>query len=451
MACKQAMPTLTFWAHGAFASTLIGLMLFGMTSAKLTAAETSEDVTRKSGDAEWIWSPAHTKSEVPVGRCFFRKSFELKKSAIGEIQITADNRFELFVNGQPIGQGEDWRKIQVFKISKHLRVGRNSIAVCVTNTDAGSAGLVARVLVKEKANTFRSYSTGKSWKTSIRNYQSWTTPEFPDPEWVDATSYGPLGATLPWGDEVIIAGEGARFNIRSDFAIERLMRDDEVGSLIAMAFDSRGNILVSREGGHLLLLTDNDGNGTHDTVGMFYDEIRNVQGILPLGTRVYAIGDGPQGSALYRLSDADRDGIAEEIKPIVPMRGSKGEHGPHAVRLGPDGLIYVIVGDHARAGPQANRKSAYHRWYEGDLVKPRYEDPRGHAVGIPAPGGTIFRTDEEGSFVELVAGGLRNAYDFAFNEAGEIFTCDSDMEWDRGAPWYQPTRVNHITAGAELG
>ena len=25
------------------------------------------------------------------------------------------------------------------------------------------------------------------------------------------------------------------------------------------------------------------------------------------------------------------------------------------------------------------------------------------------------------------------------------------MEWDRGAPWYRPTRVNHVPAGAELG
>ena len=25
------------------------------------------------------------------------------------------------------------------------------------------------------------------------------------------------------------------------------------------------------------------------------------------------------------------------------------------------------------------------------------------------------------------------------------------MEWDRGAPWYRPTRVNHVPAGAEMG
>ena len=70
---------------------------------------------------------------------------------------------------------------------------------------------------------------------------------------------------------------------------------------------------------------------------------------------------------------------------------------------------------------------------------------------MPAPGGTILRTDTNGSFVEMVAGGFRNPYDFAFNADGELFTYDADMEWDIGTPWYRPTRVNHVPPGAELG
>ena len=430
---------------------VLGLLLATPVAGQDANQKNADTAAGQSGDAQWIWSPAHAKDKIPVGDCFFRKSFQLKSPEMGEIQITADNQFKLFVNGQPAGQGNDWRQMQVFDVSEFLQQGRNTVAVQVTNIDAGSAGLVARVLVKEKSGTFRSYSTDASWKTSVRRFQRWTSPAFPEQEWVAAASYGTLGATLPWGDEIVFAGEGARFQIGAEFTIERLMRDEQVGSLIAMTFDAQGHILASQEGGPLLLLTDSDDNGTNDTVGVFCDQIKNVQGLLALGTRVFAVGDGPQGEALYRLRDADRDGVAEEIKSLVPMRGSKGEHGAHAIRLGPDGLLYVIIGDHARVGPRPDARSPYRYAYEGDLVRPRQQDPRGHAVGIPAPGGTVIRTDANGSFVELVAGGLRNSYDFAFSTDGELFTYDSDMEWDQGAPWYRPTRINHVIAGAELG
>ena len=419
--------------------------------AKPVAKKMQPQRRRQSATPRWIWSPSHTKNEVPVGECFFRKSFKLGTPEVGEVQITADNQFELFVNGQPVGEGQDWRKMQSFDISKFLQKGKNSIAVRVANIDEGSAGLAALVLIKEQGGTFEAHSTNGSWKTSVRRYQGWATPEFPDSEWVGATSYGELGATLPWGDEVLLADRGRRFEIGKDFTVERMLSDQEVGSLIAMTFDSQGNIIASQEGGHLLKITDADRNGTPDTVNVFSDQIMNTQGLLALGTRVFAVGDGPKGSALYRLTDANRDGVAEEIQAILPFKGSKGEHGPHAVRLGPDGLLYVIVGNHARAGKQPSAQSPYRNTYEGDLVKPRHEDPQGHAVGLPAPGGTVFRTDTNGSFVELIAGGLRNSYDFAFNPDGELFAYDADMEWDAGAPWYRPTRINHISPGAELG
>ena len=70
-----------------------------------------------------------------------------------------------------------------------------------------------------------------------------------------------------------------------------------------------------------------------------------------------------------------------------------GEHGPHAVALGPDGLLYLLVGNFSRTDRELAPTSPYHDFYEGDLITPRYEDASGHAVGIKAPGGRILRTD----------------------------------------------------------
>ena len=59
--------------------------------------------------------------------------------------------------------------------------------------------------------------------------------------------------------------------------------------------------------------------------------------------------------------------------------------------------------------------------------------------------------DSLGSHWELISAGYRNAFDIAFNEEGELFTYDSDMEWDFGMPWYRPTRICHATSGSEFG
>ena len=78
-------------------------------------------------------------------------------------------------------------------------------------------------------------------------------------------------------------------------------------------------------------------------------------------------------------------------------------------------------------------------------------DARGHAKGKYAPGGYVGRMDPEGKTVELFALGFRNQFDIAFDQNGELFTYDSDMEWDQGSPWYIPTRINHVVDAGDYG
>ena len=57
----------------------------------------------------------------------------------------------------------------------------------------------------------------------------------------------------------------------------------------------------------------------------------------------------------------------------------------------------------------------------------------------------------DGSEKEIFCAGLRNPYGIAFNADGEAFTYDADAEFDMGTPWYRPTKVKHLTSGADFG
>lgn len=155
-----------------------------------------------------------------------------------------------------------------------------------------------------------------------------------------------------------------------------------------------------------------------------------------------------ENSGLYRLMDSNGDDLLDSIHFIQQLDGW-GEHGPHAVIKGPDDLIYVIAGNHTKLPEEfTSRQPAI---WEEDNLHESIKDPNGHAVEIKAPGGWIARTDAEGSYWEVYSSGYRNPYDIAFNEHGDLFTFDSDMEWDLGLPWYRPVRISHATSGSEYG
>ncbi|MEM6691042.1 MAG: heme-binding protein, partial [Planctomycetota bacterium] len=187
-----------------------------------------------------------------------------------------------------------------------------------------------------------------------------------------------------------------------------------------------------------------------DKVKEYCEEVTSCQGILALNGEVVVTGFGPEGHALYRLSDEDRNGTLERVRTIVKFEGAPGEHGAHGIRLGPDGMIYVVLGGYVRATGDVGPGETLRDYYEGDLL-PRYQDPSGHGLGVEAPGGTIIRTDIEGKRVERIAGGIRNAYDLVFHPSGRLLVHDSDMEADVDTAWFRPTALFDVTEGAEFG
>lgn len=406
-------------------------------------------------EAQWIWTPEHPRGQAAEGECFFRKTIQLGSVEKASLTITADDRYELFVNGRRVGKGNSIRQMEQYDITRMLGRGRNVIAIRVTNLAEGPAALAARVFVKPYGAQWLSYSTDATWRTALDAVPSWPTTAYNDARWKPAQVYGELGSTAPWdrrdGTNPQRLSENQRFQISQEFAVDEVLGNESTGSLVNIAFNEFGHIIAAQEGGPLLLIYDSDKDGVVDKTREYCDLVQGIQGLLPLNGDVFVTGDGPDGSGVYRLIDKDRNGALEEAVKVIGFRGESGEHGAHGLTLGPDGRIYCVLGNHVQFDGEFAESSPLRTVYEGDLLTPKYEDPGGHAHGIKAPGGTVIRFDIDGNSVELVASGLRNAYELTFHTNGRLYVHDSDMESDEGAVWYRPTSLYEVAEGSEFG
>lgn len=410
-----------------------------------------------AGEAEWIWAEGTDHGQIPVGQvCYFRKHVNVRVEAEGKVEIVADDQYELFVNGHRVGSGQSSRHVDEYDISPQLTLGRNIVAVRAKNTNGNTAAIAARVSVRPlSGGQWYAFSSDASWRATTAAEDTWETLLFNDQSWPPASSFGRLGETAPWDREDHVNVKEStelaeRFQIQKGFTVQRVFNHEQVGSVIALAFNEFGHVIVSQENGPLLLLFDRDGDGIADSTRVYCDQVQSVQGILPLNGEVFVTGSGPAGLGLYRLTDKDRNGTLETVQKIVDFKGQAGEHGPHGLTLGPDGMIYVVVGNYSQVAGKVGPGQTLVDSYEGDLVD-RYEYPGGPDRGVKAPGGTVIRTTTDGKVVERVAGGLCNAYDLVFHPDGGLFVHDSDIESEADTVWYRPTGVYEITEAGEYG
>lgn len=247
---------------------------------------------------------------------------------------------------------------------------------------------------------------------------------------------------------------------------------NEQGSWVSMTFDNKGRLITSDQYGALYrlelgpigsnttpkiekLIVGSDEAQQRDTttlkIGMGY-----AQGLLYAFNSLYVMvnhnsnKDFDKNTGLYRLQDTDGDDQFDKITLLKSMTGEPGEHGPHSIILSPDKKsIYISAGNHTDL-PAMDAYRLPPVWKDDNLF-PQIKDPRGHANNRGAPGGWIAHIDSLGKRWELVSAGYRNQFDIAFNQAGDLFTYDSDMEWDFGMPWYRPTRICHVVSGSEFG
>jgi putative heme-binding domain-containing protein len=219
------------------------------------------------------------------------------------------------------------------------------------------------------------------------------------------------------------------------------------GSWISLVFDPRGRMVIGREDKGLVRLTLASDHRTVSQVETIEDTLLECRGLLFAHDSLYVHANNSKG--LYRLRDTDGDDRFDEVRLLRKTEGGVG-HGRNGLALGPDGMIYLAMGNNVKVSPDCDATSPY-RNYANDRLLPCVWNEFLFDSDVVPPCGHIVRTDAEGKSWELFAGGFRNPYGIAFNRDGELFTYDADMEWDAGAPWYRPTCVMHVVAGGEYG
>ncbi|CAK9034530.1 Cytochrome c, partial [Durusdinium trenchii] len=223
------------------------------------------------------------------------------------------------------------------------------------------------------------------------------------------------------------ADDSLGVQVPDGFEVSLYAGDDLAHDIYSMTVDSQGRVVVSGAG-YVRILIDADGDGRAESYQEFVDGPRTgAQGMYHLGSDLLCSGD----AGLLRYRDRNRDDRADGPPDVFLKIHAGNEHDLHAIRKGPDGWWYVI------AGNMAGVTSDYINLPASPVKSPQ--------------AGTVMRFTPDLSRGEVIADGLRNAYDFDFSSAGDLFTFDSDGERDMSLPWYRPTRVFHVLPGMSHG
>ncbi len=187
----------------------------------------------------------------------------------------------------------------------------------------------------------------------------------------------------------------------------------------------------TRNDDRVRLVVDTDGDGRADRSTVFADRFNAPES--GIGASVLAL---PHGGVLYAcipelwfLEDRDGDGRADVRRSWFHGFGNRFAffgHDLHGLCIGPDGRIYFSMGD--RAFAVSTRNARIDR-PDGSFTL------HGEARLENTESGAVLRCELDGSGLEIVATGLRNPQELAFNETGDLFTGDNNSDSGDKARW----------------
>ncbi|MEN6336404.1 MAG: glycosyl hydrolase, partial [Phycisphaerales bacterium] len=166
----------------------------GRTIAAPEAAPRESESLSLPANAHWIWrSEGNPAASAPVGARLFRRTFTIEANAKVEsakLLMTADNAFEIRVNDKSIGQGDSFKQLYAFDLTKELKPGDNVLSVTAENggDSPNPAGLIGALIVR--------FSDGHT--QIVATDHQWQSAESDGADWQAAMDLGEMGMA-PWG------------------------------------------------------------------------------------------------------------------------------------------------------------------------------------------------------------------------------------------------------------
>ncbi len=199
------------------ASWTMGLLNPGEWKAKWIGLDSSRkrDAVAPVPDlagASWIWSPGENAAKsAPLGTRYFRQEFtipEERELASAMCVVTADNSFQIFLNGRRIHNGTNFKEASAINVKEHLVKGKNVLAITATNegTAPNPAGVLAVLKLQFASGEPMTIMSDGTWHTSETAPPDWMNIDFNAESWETARVLGAYGMN-PWGKVNVTSGE----------------------------------------------------------------------------------------------------------------------------------------------------------------------------------------------------------------------------------------------------
>jgi uncharacterized membrane protein len=163
--------------------------------------------------AAWIWfnvtDSVKRRISPKPGTYYLRSEFEIPKGRTiqdAELLVTVDNEYSLYLNGNVISSGKDWREVHRLDVTNALLTGskagsRNVLAIKGINTGTipNQAGALLHLRIRFTEGEPMEVTTNRDdWKTTNKTPgQGWESSGFNDSTWVAPVEFGTMGPAAP--------------------------------------------------------------------------------------------------------------------------------------------------------------------------------------------------------------------------------------------------------------